>query len=150
VGRAQRLGQQTVAHVAAKCSGRSLCGDASALDEEARDFLHRTGALNELPLARPAAHTAECGVDRRQVRPAPHDHQDRTRERRGEGVDVDDVEARKGDALQQHLDIAAAASARAFFSKLVESLGVSAESSLLGLDPEFKRTMAVGRPLEFV
>jgi uncharacterized peroxidase-related enzyme len=47
-------------------------------------------------------------------------------------------------------DIAAAASARAFFSKLVESLGVAAESSLLGLDPEFKRTMAVGRPLEFV
>jgi uncharacterized peroxidase-related enzyme len=47
-------------------------------------------------------------------------------------------------------DIAAAASARAFFSKLVESLGVAAESSLLGLDSEFKRTMAVGRPLEFV
>jgi uncharacterized peroxidase-related enzyme len=47
-------------------------------------------------------------------------------------------------------DIAAAASARAFFSKLVESLGVAAESSLLGLDQEFKRTMAVGRPIEFV
>src|SRR5262245_21651655 len=47
-------------------------------------------------------------------------------------------------------DIAAAASARAFFSKLVESLGVAAESSLLGLDQEFKRTMAVGRPVEFV
>jgi uncharacterized peroxidase-related enzyme len=47
-------------------------------------------------------------------------------------------------------DIAAAASARAFFSKLVESLGVSAEHSLLGLDQEFKRAMAVGRPLEFV
>jgi uncharacterized peroxidase-related enzyme len=47
-------------------------------------------------------------------------------------------------------DIAAAASARAFFSKLVESLGVAAESSLLGLDQEFKRTMAVGRPHEFV
>ena len=47
-------------------------------------------------------------------------------------------------------DIAAAASARAFFSKLVESLGVSAEASLLGLDEEFKRTLAVGRPVEFV
>ena len=47
-------------------------------------------------------------------------------------------------------DIAAAASARAFFSKLVESLGVTAEHSLLGLDQEFKRTMAVGRPIEFV
>jgi uncharacterized peroxidase-related enzyme len=47
-------------------------------------------------------------------------------------------------------DISAAASARAFFSKLVESLGVAPESSLLGLDQEFTRTMAVGRPLEFV
>jgi uncharacterized peroxidase-related enzyme len=47
-------------------------------------------------------------------------------------------------------DIAAAASARAFFSKLVESLGVAAESSLLGLDQEFMRTMAVGRPVDFV
>jgi uncharacterized peroxidase-related enzyme len=47
-------------------------------------------------------------------------------------------------------DIAAAASARAFFAKLVESLGVTAEHSLLGLDQEFKRTMAVGRPVEFV
>lgn len=46
-------------------------------------------------------------------------------------------------------DIAAAASARAFFSKLVESLGVAPEHSLLGLDQEFKRTMAVGRPVEF-
>ena len=46
-------------------------------------------------------------------------------------------------------DIAAAASARAFFTNLVEALGVTAESSLLGLDPEFKRTMAVGRPVEF-
>jgi uncharacterized peroxidase-related enzyme len=47
-------------------------------------------------------------------------------------------------------DIAAVASARAFFSKLVESLGVAPESSLLGLDQEFMRTMAVGRPVEFV
>ena len=47
-------------------------------------------------------------------------------------------------------DIAAAASARAFFSKLVESLGVTPEHSLLGLDQEFMRTMAVGRPVEFV
>jgi uncharacterized peroxidase-related enzyme len=47
-------------------------------------------------------------------------------------------------------DIAAAASARAFFSKLVESLGVSAEHSLLSLDQDFKRTMAVGRPVDFV
>jgi uncharacterized peroxidase-related enzyme len=47
-------------------------------------------------------------------------------------------------------DIAAAASARAFFTKLVESLGVAPEASLLGLDQEFKRAMAVGRPVELV
>ena len=48
-------------------------------------------------------------------------------------------------------DIAAAASARAFFSKVAEALGVAAEPSLVdALDPEFKRTMAVGRPVDFV
>jgi uncharacterized peroxidase-related enzyme len=47
-------------------------------------------------------------------------------------------------------DIVAAASARAFFTKVVESLGVAPEPSLLGLDQEFKRTMAVGRPVDFV
>src|SRR5262249_7264731 len=46
-------------------------------------------------------------------------------------------------------DIAAAASARAFFSGIAESLGVTPEHSLLGLDQEFKRAMAVGRPLDF-
>jgi alkylhydroperoxidase family enzyme len=45
-------------------------------------------------------------------------------------------------------DIAAAASARTFFSNLAESLGVTPEHSLLGLDEEFKRAMAVGRPLD--
>jgi len=47
-------------------------------------------------------------------------------------------------------DIAAAASARAFWANVVESLGVVLEPSLFGLDEEFNRTMAVGRPVEFV
>jgi uncharacterized peroxidase-related enzyme len=46
-------------------------------------------------------------------------------------------------------DIAAAASARAFFSGIAESLGVTPEHSLLDLDQDFKRAMAVGRPLDF-
>jgi uncharacterized peroxidase-related enzyme len=47
-------------------------------------------------------------------------------------------------------DIAAAASARAFWANVVESLGVVLEPSVFGLDEEFNRTMAVGRPVEFV
>ena len=44
-------------------------------------------------------------------------------------------------------DIAATAAARAFWTGVVESLGVEPEPSLLELEPEFKRTLACGRPI---
>lgn len=44
-------------------------------------------------------------------------------------------------------DITAAASARAFWTGIVEGLGVEAEPSLVGLDNEFKKAMTVGRPI---
>jgi alkylhydroperoxidase family enzyme len=46
-------------------------------------------------------------------------------------------------------DISAAAGARAFWTKLIESLGVAAEPSLLEMDAEFTKAMTVGRPLNF-
>jgi uncharacterized peroxidase-related enzyme len=46
-------------------------------------------------------------------------------------------------------DISAAAAARAFFTKLVESLGVAPEPSLLQMDREFIEALAVGRPSDF-
>ncbi len=57
--------------------------------------------------------------------------------------------------LKQHgfsdaevFDIAATAAARAFFSKLVESLGVEAEAPFRSMDKEFRSALAVGRPID--
>ena len=44
-------------------------------------------------------------------------------------------------------DIAATVAARAFWTGIIESLGVEPEPPLLELEPEFKRTLACGRPL---
>jgi len=56
--------------------------------------------------------------------------------------------------LKQHgfsdaevFDIAAAAAARAFWTGVVEALGVEPEPSLLEMESEFKRSLACGRPL---
>jgi len=46
-------------------------------------------------------------------------------------------------------DIAAVASARAFWTGVVESLGVEPEPSLLEMETDFKRSLACGRPLTF-
>jgi uncharacterized peroxidase-related enzyme len=57
--------------------------------------------------------------------------------------------------LKQHgftdaeiFDIAAIAGARAFWTKIVESLGVEAEPSLRAMDDEFIAAMSVGRAVE--
>jgi uncharacterized peroxidase-related enzyme len=46
-------------------------------------------------------------------------------------------------------DIAAAAAGRAFFTKVIESLGVEPEPRFLALDPEVRDALAVGRPVDF-
>jgi uncharacterized peroxidase-related enzyme len=55
---------------------------------------------------------------------------------------------RHGFSDAEVFDIAATAAARAFFSKLIESLGVEAEAPLRSLDQEFKTALAVGRPVD--
>src|SRR6185503_3888219 len=45
-------------------------------------------------------------------------------------------------------DIAAVVSARAFWTSIVESLGVEAEPSLVAMDSEFRDALAVGRPVK--
>lgn len=47
-------------------------------------------------------------------------------------------------------DIAAVAAGRAFFTKLLDGLGVEPDSAYLGLDAEFRRVMKVGRPIDFL
>jgi uncharacterized peroxidase-related enzyme len=59
--------------------------------------------------------------------------------------------------LKQHgftdaeiFDIAAAAAARAFWTKIIESLGVEADASFRAMDYEFRKSLTVGRPVDFL
>jgi uncharacterized peroxidase-related enzyme len=45
------------------------------------------------------------------------------------------------------LDVAAAASARCFFSKLIDALGVQADASYRAVGPELSEALTVGRPV---
>ena len=58
------------------------------------------------------------------------------------------------DQLKKHgftdaevFDIAAVVGARAFWTDLLEALGVQAEPSLVGLEENFRKAMTVGRPI---
>ena len=64
------------------------------------------------------------------------------------------VTANDVDELKKHgftdgevFDIAAAVSARAFWTGVVESLGVEPEPSLLDMDSEFRKALTVGRAI---
>ena len=46
-------------------------------------------------------------------------------------------------------DIAATSAARAFWTKLLDALGVELDAAARELDPEFRNALAVGRPLNF-
>jgi uncharacterized peroxidase-related enzyme len=59
--------------------------------------------------------------------------------------------------LKQHgfsdaevFDIVATAAGRAFFSKVVESLGVEADPPFHAMNSEFRQALTVGRPLDFL
>jgi len=47
-------------------------------------------------------------------------------------------------------DISAAAAARAFWTKLIESLGVEAGPPFRAMSSTFRDTLSVGRPIDFV
>lgn len=60
------------------------------------------------------------------------------------------------DGLRSHglgdeeiFDIAAAVAGRAFFTKLLDSLGVEGDAGLLKIESELRETLTVGRPLDF-
>ena len=48
---------------------------------------------------------------------------------------------------EEIFDLAAAAAARCFFSKLLDALGVRADSSFNDLDPTLREALTVGRPV---
>jgi uncharacterized peroxidase-related enzyme len=65
------------------------------------------------------------------------------------GVTEADIERLREHGLSdaEILDVAAAASARCFFSKLLDAVGVQADARFAALDPELSAALTVGRPL---
>ncbi len=47
-------------------------------------------------------------------------------------------------------DIATTAAARSFFTKVIESLGVEADAPFRAMESEFRQSLTVGRPIDFV
>jgi alkylhydroperoxidase family enzyme len=61
-------------------------------------------------------------------------------------VDVDALRAH-GYRDEEIFDIAAAAAARCFFSKVLDALGVQADAVFHDLDPAMRAALTVGRPV---
>jgi len=68
---------------------------------------------------------------------------------RADSVTSADVEAlRAHDYRDEEIfDVAATAAARCFFSKLLDALGVQADTAFNELDPDLRRALTVGRPV---
>jgi uncharacterized peroxidase-related enzyme len=64
-------------------------------------------------------------------------------------VTSEDVEQLKrlGFSDAEVFDIAATSAARAFWTKMLDSLGVEADAAFRAMDPRFTRPLCVGRPL---
>ena len=67
-------------------------------------------------------------------------------------VTADDVAElkRHGFSDAEVFDIAAVAAGRAFFTKVIESLGVGADAPLRNMNPQLREALTVGRPIQFV
>ena len=69
--------------------------------------------------------------------------------------DAASVDQRDIDALRRHgisdmeiFDIVATAAGRAFFTKILDGLGVLADAAWLNMDEGFRRSLTVGRPID--
>jgi uncharacterized peroxidase-related enzyme len=67
-------------------------------------------------------------------------------------VTAEDVAELKGYGYSdaEVFDIVATVAGRAFFTKIIESLGVATDAPLKEMDAELRAALAVGRPVEFV
>ena len=61
-------------------------------------------------------------------------------------ADIEDLRSH-GLGDDEIFDIAANAASRCFFTKLLDALGVDADSGLMKLDPDLRRALTVGRPI---
>jgi len=68
---------------------------------------------------------------------------------RADRITAADVEALRAHGYRdgEIFDVAAAAAARCFFSKLLDALGVQADASFNDLDPALRQALTVGRPV---
>jgi uncharacterized peroxidase-related enzyme len=66
-----------------------------------------------------------------------------------DGITAADIERLRAHGYRDEeiFDVAAAAAARCFFSKLLDALGVQPDSAFHDLDPELRRALTVGRPV---
>jgi len=64
-------------------------------------------------------------------------------------ISRDDIEDLRSHGLgdDEIFDIAANAASRCFFTKLLDALGVEADSGLMNLDPDLRSALTVGRPI---
>jgi uncharacterized peroxidase-related enzyme len=69
--------------------------------------------------------------------------------RRADAVTPEDVEILRKHGLEdgEIFDVAAAAAARSFFSKLIDALGSEPDQSYEALSPELRTALTVGRPI---
>lgn len=70
--------------------------------------------------------------------------------RSADQISSTDIEALRSHGYRDEeiFDVAAAAAARCFFSKLLDALGVLPDSSFNDLDPTLRRALTVGRPVD--
>jgi uncharacterized peroxidase-related enzyme len=69
--------------------------------------------------------------------------------RQADSVTPEDVDALRNHGLtdSEIFDVAAAASARCFFSKLLDALGAEPDASYEALSPDLREALTVGRPI---
>ena len=73
----------------------------------------------------------------RKIRLAPSSCLQRVRRLREAGLADDEI-----------VDVAAAAAARCFFTKIIDGLGAQADAAFAELDPALRDVLVVGRPIE--
>lgn len=99
----QRFGHAAVDGKALQYTPRIIDADPCALHEQSGSGFRRTGLFDKTPFAQAAGHVFEQRrLDAGQIGTAAHDGHHGETQRLMQHVEVYDVEAGKGDSLEQH------------------------------------------------
>jgi uncharacterized peroxidase-related enzyme len=108
--------------------------------------LLRAGILDAETLGAVAADHRRAGLDEAEV--AVMDLAEKVVEDATSVTEADVERLRRvGLADDEIVDVVLAAAARCFFSKTLDALGVRADASYRGLEPELREALTVGRPI---